>query len=154
MLFALCFSAEAQQPGRIPRIGYISGEGDPNNPGPRTTAFRQGLREFGYVEGKNIPVDYRYIVGQSRRIAGSVTELIQLKPDVLVTVSLASTRAAKQQTKTIPIVFRIPNDPVVLGLVESLARPGGKYHGGLASLGRELSSEQSACAAWRRQRNA
>jgi ABC-type uncharacterized transport system substrate-binding protein len=141
LLFALCVSAEAQQPAKIPRVGYISGEGDPNNPGPRTAAFRQGLRELGYVEGKNIQVDYRYIQGQSGRIAGLVAELIQLKPDVLVTGSLASTRAAKQQTKTIPIVFRIPDDPVLLGLVESLARPGGNITG-LASLDRELSGKR------------
>jgi putative ABC transport system substrate-binding protein len=141
LLFALGVSAHAQQPTKIPRVGYISGEGDPNNPGPRTAAFRQGLRELGYVEGKNIQVDYRYILGQSGRIAGLVAELIQLKSDVLVTASLASTRAAKQQTKTIPIVFRIPDDPVLLGLVESLARPGGNITG-LASLGRELSGKR------------
>src|SRR5262245_33764954 len=141
MLFAFCFPAEAQQPKKIPRVGYISGEGDPNNPGPRTAAFRNGLHELGYVEGKNIQVDYRYILGQSGRIEGLVAELIQLKPDVLVTASLASTRAAKQQTKTIPIVFRIPDDPVLLGLVESLARPGGNITG-VASLGRELSGKR------------
>jgi putative tryptophan/tyrosine transport system substrate-binding protein len=141
LLFALCVFAHAQQPTKVPRVGYISGEGDPNNPGPRTAAFRQGLRELGYVEGKNIQVDYRYILGQSERIAGLVAELIQLKPDVLVTASLASTRAAKQQTKTIAIVFRIPDDPVLLGLVESLARPGGNITG-LASLGRELSGKR------------
>jgi ABC-type uncharacterized transport system substrate-binding protein len=141
MLFGLSPFAHAQQSTKIPRVGYVSGEGDPNNPGPRTAAFRQGLRELGYVEGKNIQVDYRYILGQSGRIAGLVAELIQLKPDVLVTASLASTRTAKQETKTIPIVFRIPDDPVLLGLVESLARPGGNITG-LASLGRELSGKR------------
>jgi putative tryptophan/tyrosine transport system substrate-binding protein len=141
MLLAPCSAVQAQHPTNIARVGYISGEGDPNDSGPRTAAFRQGLRELGYVEGKTIQVDYRYIQGQSGRIAGLVAELIQLKPDVLVTASLASTRAAKQQTKTIPIVFRIPDDPVLLGLVESLARPGGNITG-LASLGRELSGKR------------
>src|SRR5262249_11898565 len=141
LLLAPCPPAYAQQLSKIPRVGYISGEGDPNNPGPRTAAFRNGLHELGYVEGKNIQVDYRYILGQSGRIEGLVAELIQLKPDVLVTASLASTRAAKQQTKTIPIVFRIPDDPVLLGLVESLARPGGNITG-VASLDRELSGKR------------
>jgi ABC-type uncharacterized transport system substrate-binding protein len=138
VLVALCFSAEAQQPTKIPRIGYVSGDGDPNKPGPKIEAFRQGLRELGYVDGKNILVEYRFIQGRSERIAGLVAEIIQLKPDVLVTASLASTRAAKQETKTIPIVFSFPDDPVALGLVDSLARPGGNITG-LASLGRELS---------------
>ena len=78
MLCALCLPAQAQQPTKIPHIGYISGGGDPNNPVPRTAAFRQGLRGLGHVEGQNIQVDYRYILGQSGRIAGLVAELIQL----------------------------------------------------------------------------
>ena len=133
--------AEAQQPGKIPRIGFVSGTGDANNPGPNVEAFRQGLRELGYVEGKNHQVEYRYIEGKSERIASLVTDLIQLKVDLLVTASLASTRVAKKETKTIPIVFNIPDDPVALGLIDSLARPGGNITG-LTRIGRELSGKR------------
>ena len=131
----------AQQTPKIPRIGFVSGAGDANNPGPNVEAFRQGLRELGYVEGKNHQVEYRYIEGKSERIASLVTDLIQLKVDLLVTASLASTRVAKKETKTIPIVFNIPDDPVALGLVDSLARPGGNITG-LTRIGRELSGKR------------
>ena len=138
---ATVYLAEAQQPGKIPRIGFVSGAGDANNPGPNVEAFRQGLRELGYVEGKNHQVEYRYIEGKSERIASLVTDLIQLKVDVLVTASLVSTRVAKKETKTIPIVFNIPDDPVALGLIDSLARPGGNITG-VTRIGRELSGKR------------
>jgi ABC-type uncharacterized transport system substrate-binding protein len=141
MLFASCFPAEAQQPGKIPRIGFVSTSGDANNPGPTVEAFRQGMRELGYVEGKNIQVEYRYIEGKSERIPSLVTELIQLKVDVFVTDALSATRVAKKETKTIPIVINVPDDPVGLGLVDSLARPGGNITG-LSRLGRELSGKR------------
>jgi ABC-type uncharacterized transport system substrate-binding protein len=141
MLFAHCVSAWAQQPKTMPRIGFVSGNGDPNNPGPDVEAFRQGMRDLGYVEGKNIQVEYRYIEGKSDRISSLVTDLIQRKVDVLVTASLASTRVAKKETRTIPIVFNFPDDPVAIGLVDSLARPGGNITG-LARLGRELSGKR------------
>ena len=133
--------AVAQQPGKIPRIGFVSGTGDANNPGPNVESFRQGLRDLGYVEGKNHQVEYRYIEGKSERIASLVTDLIQLKVDLLVTASLASTRVAKKETKTIPIVFNIPDDPVALGLIDSLARPGGNITG-VTRIGRELSGKR------------
>jgi len=137
----LGFIAAQQSPGKIPRIGFVSGTGDPNNPGPNVEAFRQGLRELGYVEGKNHQVEYRYIEGKSERIASLVTDLIQLKVDLLVTASLVSTRVAKKETKTIPIVFNIPDDPVALGLIDSLARPGGNITG-VTRIGRELSGKR------------
>lgn len=133
--------ASAQQPGKNPRIGYISSECVPSNPGRGIEVFRQGLRELGYFEGKNIQVDYRFIQGQSERIADLVSDLIQSNPDVLVTANFAATRAAKQQTNTIPILFNITEDPVLRGLVKSLAKPGGNLTG-VATLGRELSGKR------------
>jgi putative ABC transport system substrate-binding protein len=132
---------DAQQSAKIPRIGFVSGIGDANNPGPNVEAFRQAMRDLGYIEGKNLQVEYRYIEGKSERIPSLVTELIQLKVDVLVAASLASSRVAKKETKAIPIVFIIPDDPVARGLVDSLARPGGNITG-LARLGRELSGKR------------
>jgi hypothetical protein len=79
MLFALCVSVEAQQRGKAPRIGYVSGSGDPHNPGPSVEAFRRGLRDLGYMEGKNILVEYRYAEGVRDRIPGLVAELVRLK---------------------------------------------------------------------------
>jgi putative ABC transport system substrate-binding protein len=133
VLFALGSSTEAQQPKKVPRIGFVFGIGDANNPGLRVEAFRQGLRDLGYVEGKNILVEYRYIEGKLDRIPGLVAELVQLKVDVLLVVTLPSIRAAKQATKTIPIVMVTAQDPVATGLIDSLARPGGNITGSPAS---------------------
>jgi len=133
--------AQAQPQAKIPRIGYVSGDGDTNNPGPRIEAFRQGMRNLGYVEGKNIHVEYRYIEGKSERIASLVTELIQHKVDLLVTANFTTSRMAQKETKTIPIVIAIPEDPVATGLVDSLARPGGKITG-VTRLTRELSGKR------------
>jgi putative tryptophan/tyrosine transport system substrate-binding protein len=141
MLFALSASAPAQQPAKVPRIGFVSANGDANNPGPDVEAFRQGMRELGYVEGKNIQVEYRYIEGKSERISNLVTELIQLKVDVFVSSAFSAIRVAKKETKTIPIVINIPDDPVAVGLVDSLARPGGNITG-VSRLGRELSGKR------------
>jgi putative tryptophan/tyrosine transport system substrate-binding protein len=137
MLFAVYVSAEAQQPKKIPRIGYVSGSGDANNPGPFIEAFRQGLRDLGYIEGKNILVEYRYAEGMVDRIPSMVAELVQLKVDVIVAGPLPAIRAAKQATKTIPIVMVTTQDPVATGLVDSLARPGGNITG-LTRLTQEL----------------
>jgi putative tryptophan/tyrosine transport system substrate-binding protein len=133
--------ADAQQPAKIPRIGYVSGAGDPSNPGPAVEAFRQGLRDRGYMEGKNIVVEYRYAEGRQDRVPSLVSELVQLKVDVLVLVTLPSVRAAKEATKTIPIVMVLAVDPVATGIVNSLARPGGNITG-LATLQRELSGKR------------
>jgi ABC-type uncharacterized transport system substrate-binding protein len=141
MLLAICFAAEAQQPAKVPRIGYLSRTGDSKNPGPQVEGFRQGLRDLGYIEGKNILVEYRYIEGKSDSIPSIATELAQLKIDVLVLGPLPAIRAAKQATKTIPIVMVTTQDPVAAGFVDSLARPGGNITG-LTTLQRELSGKR------------
>jgi ABC-type uncharacterized transport system substrate-binding protein len=131
----------AQEPTKIPRIGYVSGFGDPNNPGPQVDAFRKGLRDFGYIEGKNILVEYRYIEGKRSQISDLVTELVQLKVDALVTGTLPVILAAKQATKTIPIVMVTNVDPVATGLVDSFARPGGNITG-LTRLTKDLNGKR------------
>ena len=141
MLPALCFPAAAQQPKKVPRIGYVSSTGDPNTPGPQVEGFRQGLRDIGYIEGRNILVEYRYVEGKLDRAPSLVAELVQLKVDVIVVTLLPAIRAAKQATKTIPIVMVTFQDPVATGLVDSLARPGGNITG-LTGLGRELSGKR------------
>jgi putative tryptophan/tyrosine transport system substrate-binding protein len=129
LLLALCVTAEAQQPGKVPRIGFLSGSGDPKNPGFNVEAFRQGLRNLGYIEGKNILVDYRYGEGKEDRFPSLIAELVQLKVDILVLAPLTAIREAKQATQTIPIVMVTTQDPVATGLVDSLARPGGNITG-------------------------
>jgi ABC-type uncharacterized transport system substrate-binding protein len=141
LLFALCLPAQAQQPKKVPRIGYVSGSGDANNPGPQVEAFRQGLRDLGYLEAKNILIEYRYVEGKLDRVPGLVAELVQLRVDVLVTTFTVAIRAAKQATKTIPIVMVVLVDPVATGLVDSLARPGGNITG-LTSLSRDLGGKR------------
>ena len=140
MLFALCFTAQAQQPANMPRIGYLAGV-DPTTAEPLVQAFRQGLRDHGYIEGKNILVEYRYAEGRADRVQSLVSELVQLKVDVLVLLTLPSVRAAKEATKTIPIVMVLAVDPVETGLVDTLARPGGNITG-IATLQRELSGKR------------
>jgi putative ABC transport system substrate-binding protein len=138
MLFALCSSVEAQQPAKIPRIGFLS-ELRPN--GSNVAAFRQGLRELGYIEGKNILIEFRNIKGNQDRTGSDVNELVQLKVDVLVSPLQSAIRAAKQATKTIPIVMVVTSDPVATGLVEKLARPGGNITG-VTRLTSELSGKR------------
>jgi len=121
--------ADAQQPKKNPRVGYVSGSGDASNPGPLVEAFRQGLRDLGYLEGKNILVEYRYAEGKLERIPGLALELVQLKVDVVVVAALPAVRAVKKATKTIPIVMVTGQDPVATGLVDSLAHPGGNITG-------------------------
>ena len=134
MLFALCLPAEAQQPAKIPRIGYVRVVGAPSIPGPNVDAFRQGLKDLGYVEGKNILIEFRYAEGKPDRVPSLVAELIELKVDVLVSGDAPAIRIARDATKTIPIVMVINQDPVATGLVDSLARPGGNITGGSAGL--------------------
>jgi putative ABC transport system substrate-binding protein len=121
--------AEAQQPTKIPRIGYIATAGDINNPGLIVEAFRQGLRDLGYIEGKNIIVEYRYPGTEPERLPSFATELIRLKVDALVTSSTAVIRTAKDATTTVPIVMIATFDPVQAGMAHSLARPGGNITG-------------------------
>jgi putative ABC transport system substrate-binding protein len=137
VLLAVSVIAEAQQPAKIPQIGYLTGFGNAKAPGPQIDAFRQGLRELGYVEGKNIVVEYRYIEGIQDRVRAYVAELVQLKVDALVIPHTGAIFQAKQTTKTIPIVIVTTIDPVANGVVDSLARPGGNITG-LARLTREL----------------
>jgi len=140
VLLAVAVLAEAQPQAKIPRIGYVSGTGDSSNPGPYVEALRQGLRDLGYVEGKNIVIEYRGAEGKSERMPSLVTELVELKVDVLV-LTIGAILAAKQATKTIPIVMVTQVDPVATGLVDSLARPGGNITG-LATLQRDLSGKR------------
>ena len=141
MLFALCLPAQAQQPGKIPRIGFMPSSGDANNPGLQVTAFQQGLRDLGYFVGKNILIEYRYVEGKPDRIPSLVAELVQLKVDVLIVGSPGTVQETKRATKTIPIVMIITQDPVAMGYVDSLARPGGNITG-LTRLTRDLSGKR------------
>jgi putative ABC transport system substrate-binding protein len=141
LLYALCLPVSAQQVTKISRIGYAASGGDPNNPGLVVEAFRRGLRDLGYIEGKNIVVEYRYPSTNPDEVPGLVAELIQLKVDVIVSSSAAAIRAAKQATKTIPIVMVASFDPVGTGIIESLARPGGNITG-VARLTHELSGKR------------
>ena len=141
MLFVLCSSAEAQQPKKVPRIGFVTTEGDPKSPGPRVTAFRQGLRDLGYIDGKNISLELRYVEGISDRVPSLVAELVQLKVDLLVVETQPAIRAAKQATNAIPVVMVTTQDPVAAGYIDSLARPGGNITG-LTRLTRELSGKR------------
>src|SRR5438309_4233742 len=140
VLFALCFTVEAQQTTKVPRIGYLTGA-TPVGQAARVEAFRQGLRELGYIEGKNIVVEYRYAEEKLDRLPALATELVRLKVDVIVTGGSGNTRAAKAATNTVPIVMAQDSDPIGNGFVASLARPGGNITG-LATLAPELSGKQ------------
>jgi putative ABC transport system substrate-binding protein len=120
--------AEAQQGGKVARIGYVSLIGTANSD-PSFAALRQGLQDLGHIEGKNILFEYRGGEGEPNRIPGLVAELVQLKVDVLFCPNLPAIDAAKHATKTIPIVMVSNVDPVELGIVESFARPGGNITG-------------------------
>jgi putative tryptophan/tyrosine transport system substrate-binding protein len=142
MLFALSFPVAAQQPKKIPRIGYISGASrSSTSMSARTEAFRQGLRELGYVEGKNIIIEWRFAEENPDRTPTLLGDLVRLKVDVIVTAGSGVTRRAKQAMVTIPIVMASDVDPVRNGFVASLARPGGNITG-LATLRPELSGKQ------------
>ena len=119
---------QAQQPARIHRIGILSPSSG-SVLSARVEAFRRGLRELGYVEGKNIVIEYRYAEGKSERLPDLVAELVQLNVDIIVTTSPGTTLAAKKASATIPIVIAAASDPVGTGLVSSLARPGGNITG-------------------------
>ena len=132
--------AHAQQPKKVPRIGYLGGS-SPSAIAARTEAFRQRLRELGYVEGKNIVIEFRYAEEKLDRIPTLAAELARLKVDVIASAGGTSTRAAKEATATIPIVMVQDNDPVGNGFVASLARPGGNITG-LATLAPEISGKR------------
>ena len=132
--------AHAQQPAKIPRIGFLS---TPSLSiiSPRIEAFGQGLRELGYVEGKNIVIEWRSAEGKLDRVPALAAELVRLKVDVIVTGGATDTRAAKEATNTIPIVMAQDSDPVGSGFVASLARPGGNITG-LSTLAPEVSGKR------------
>ena len=134
------YLAAAQQAKKVPRIGYLSGT-SPSVNSARVEAFRQGLHELGYVEGKNIIVEWRYAGGKLDRLPALAAELVRLKVDVIVASAPPPTRSAKQVTATIPIVMSYDDDPVGNGFVASLAHPGGNITG-LATLAPELSGKQ------------
>jgi putative ABC transport system substrate-binding protein len=132
--------AEAQQPTKIARIGFINAS-SPSAIVARYEAFRQGLRELGYVEGKNITIEYRYAEGKLDRLREIVAELVRLKVDLIVTAGPSATRAAKEATSIIPIVMALDYDPIGNGFVASLAKPGGNITG-LSALYPEMSGKQ------------
>ena len=140
MLLAVAVVAEAQQPKKVPRIGFL-GASSASVLAARIEAFRQGLRDLGYVEGKNIVIEWRSAEGKLDRLPALAAELVHLKVDVIVTTGPAPTRPAKEATSTIPIVMAFDNDPVGNGFVASLARPGGNITG-LFTLAPEISGKQ------------
>jgi len=128
LLLALSFPVEAQQPKKIPRIGFLlSSTADAQS--NRADAFRQGLRDLGYVEGQNISIEYRYAEGKPGRLPELVAELVRLKVDAIIAGTNLIARTAAAATKTIPIIMASGSDPVATGLVASLARPGGNVTG-------------------------
>jgi putative ABC transport system substrate-binding protein len=133
-------AARAQQVGKTPQIGYL-GVSSPSLEPHYVEAFRQKLRELGHVEGKNIAIEYRWAEGQDDRLPNLASELVRLKPDVIVTTGTPGAVAAMQATKTIPIVMASSADPVGSGLVASLARPGGNVTG-FTILGPELEGKR------------
>ena len=142
VLLAVAVIAEAQQPKKVPRIGYLSTV-DPARDSARSEGIRLALRELGYIEGQNIAIEYRYAEGKRGRHPELAAELVRLKVDIIVvTGGDAVIRAAKNATKTIPIVMMGAGaDPVEAGLVESLARPGGNVTG-VTNLTRELGGKR------------
>ena len=129
LLLSLNIPVEAQSPGKIPRIGIVTGSPETSLRGSNFALFRQGLGEFGYNEGKNILFEYRYHEGNMDRLPTIVAELVELKVDIIYTTTAQAVRAAKNVTKTIPVVMVVTPDPVAMGLVDSLAHPGGNITG-------------------------
>jgi putative tryptophan/tyrosine transport system substrate-binding protein len=128
VLLAVAVIAEAQQPAKVARIGWVT-FGSASSQSPGAEPFRREFRALGYVEGKNVAFEYRYAEGKLDRLPAVADELVRLKVDVIITASSASSLAAKNATTTIPIVFHNISDPVATGLVDSLARPGGNITG-------------------------
>ena len=140
LLLAICVPVGAQQAGKIPHIGYLAAP-SLSAVAVRIEAFRQGLRELGYVEGKNIVIEWRSAEEKFDRLPALAAELVRLKLDVIVTGGPTATRSAKEATSTIPIVMALDNDPVGSGVVASLARPGGNITG-LSTLAPEISGKR------------
>lgn len=136
ILFALYASAQAQQAKKVPVVGFLAG-----TTASTVDAFRHGLRDLGYIEGKNIVIEYRYAEGKGDRLSDFVAEFVRSKVDIIVTGNTIAVRAAMQLTGTIPIVMAGTGDPVATGLIASLARPGGNVTG-LSAFGPELTTKQ------------
>ena len=124
-LLAVPFATAAQQAGRLPRIGVLL----PGNTGTGTEALRQGLRELGYVEGRTAVIEWRWWEGKTEGLRDAAAEMVRLNPDVIVVAGSEATKAMKEATRSIPIVFAGPSYPVEEGLVQSFARPGGNITG-------------------------
>jgi putative tryptophan/tyrosine transport system substrate-binding protein len=127
-LLAAPLAAEAQPPGKVYRIGYLD-NGNPTQSAATLDAFRQGLREFGWVEGQNVAIEYRWADGNLDRLPTLASDLVRAPIDVILVAGPAGVRAARQATRTAPIVAAIMGDPVVYGFAASLARPGGSVTG-------------------------
>jgi len=141
-IFASFYVAEAQQPAKtLPRIGVIASTGAPGSSSPWFDSFRLGLQDLGYLEGKSILIERRYAEGRLDRMPALVNELVQQKVNLIVAPNNVVIRAAKEATKTIPIVMVSSVDPVAAGYVDSFAHPGGNITG-LANLGRDLSAKR------------
>jgi putative ABC transport system substrate-binding protein len=128
LLLAVGGRADAQQPSKVARVGYLAAVSAAADT-PRLKAFQQGLRDLGYIEGRTIFIDYRHESGGFDRLPAHVADLVALKPDILVTVTTNAAVAAKKGSPGIPIVFMGVTDPVTAGLVDSLAKPGGNATG-------------------------
>src|SRR5438093_12144492 len=128
-LFATALTTEAQQATKVYRIGFLSPRFPRSDRDPPVDAFRQGLRDLGYVEGQNLVIEYRGAEGQDERLPDLAAELARLQVKVIVAVGTQATRPAQQATRTIPIVMTGTNDPLAQGLVASLAHPGGNTTG-------------------------
>ena len=137
MLLALGVSLEAQQPTKVHRVGYLS----PTASSPDTEAFREGLRALGYIEGQNIIIEWRFTKGDTSQFPGFAAEMVRLNVDCIVTAGIPAIRAAKQATNKIPIVMNVADDPVQMGLIESLSRPGGNITG-FTNIGAELAGKR------------
>jgi ABC-type uncharacterized transport system substrate-binding protein len=143
LLLTFCLPVHAQQQAKIPRVGFLQRRAAPTpaNPDPLWDAFLKGLRELGYIDGKNIKIEHRYAEGRSDRLDALIAEFLQLRVDVIVVPGGPAIRAAKQATTTTPIVIVTQEDPVTAKFVESLARPGGNITG-LTRLTSELSGKR------------
>ena len=137
-LLALPLAARSQQAGRTPRIGYLT---ERSGPTEFEESFLKGLREVGYVDGKNVVIEYRWAAGEAERLLALATDLVRLKVDIIVTAGVPAAKAAKNATPTIPIVMATGGDAVADGLVASFTRPGGNVTG-LSLFTRELSGKR------------
>ena len=139
-VFAAPPATDAQQPAKIARIGYLS-LGTPGQSATRVAAFRQGLRDLGYVEGRDIAIEDMWAGEGQDRLPDLAAELVRLKVDVIVAINTPAARAAKDATRAVPIVFAVVGDPVGTGLVASLAKPGGNLTG-MTNISAELSAKR------------